>query len=533
MGIFISVSKTAECVVIAVCFALLLSAAAFKQAGVLQSSGYDNGKYFKWVKKKGNLAFERFALLSLMCALGSAVLSLCFSFTGEWAAVISLSVYLLFFIVYFWADKKIALRSEAALTPRFLRLYAVYFFVCLVISYILVTLLNFADYVWGNPVFSCVRYCPLAVLPLAVIPFLTLANSVAKIYEIPHKGRFIKKAKAKLSESNLKVIGITGSYGKTSTKFILNSILSEKYRVLTTPRSHNTPIGIALAVNSAELENYDIFIAEMGARHVGDIAELCEICPPDVSLITGICGQHLETFGTFQNIVKAKGEILDYTKEKAIIADDCFDLFAEYPCDKVRVNCVSEILPSSSGTEFVLTLGGKSRAVKTKLLGAHSAYNIGLAAEAAFAAGMTLDEIADAVSGLDFIEHRLQLIESNGVNILDDGYNSNVKGARAALEVLKLFDGGKRIVVTPGLVELGVLEEDENYSLGRALVEFDFVILVGDTLVQPVKRGYIEGGGDDGKISVLPTLSAAQERLKEIISKGDAVLFLNDLPDVY
>ena len=121
---------------------------------------------------------------------------------------------------------------------------------------------------------------------------------------------------------------------------------------------------------------------------------------------------------------------------------------------------------------------------------------------------------------------------SGGVNILDDGYNSNVKGARAALGVLQLF-GGAKIVVTPGLVELGVLEEKENYELGKALVGLDFVILVGDTLVTPVKKGYLENGGDEGKLRVKPTLAAAQEEIKTIISAGDTVLFLNDLPDVY
>lgn len=532
MGIFISVPKTIECVVTAVILAAMLCLAAFRQAGVLQSSGYSNGKYFKWLKRKGNLAFGRFVLLAMMCALGSAVISLCFSFVGEWAAVIGLSAYVLFFAVYIWADRKVALRSEAAFTPRFYRLYAVLFFVCAVVSYIFVTLLNFADSVWGNEIFSCVKYCALALLPLLLIPMLALANGIAKIYELPHNNRFIKKATAKLKASKIKVIGITGSYGKTSTKFILNSLLSTKYRVLTTPRSHNTPIGIALAVNSADLADYDIFIAEMGARHVGDIAELCQICPPDISLITGICGQHLETFGTFQNVVKAKGEILDYTAERAVIADDCFDLFADYACEKSRCDCVSDIECSCKGTEFTLTLGGESRRVKTKLLGRHSAYNIALAAEGAFAAGMTVDEIAEGVAGIDFIEHRLQLIEANGVNILDDGYNSNVKGARAALEVLKSF-GGRKIVVTPGLVELGVLEEEENYSLGKELVGFDFVILVGDTLIQPVRRGYFDNGGEEGKIRLLPNLPEAQDVLKGFIRRGDTVLFLNDLPDIY
>lgn len=532
MGIFISVTKTVECVVAALALATLLCVAAYKQTGVLQSSGYGNKKYFAWIKKKGNLAFQRFVFLAMMCALASAVIGLVFSFAGEWAAVASLAAYLLFFVLYFLADRKSVLRSTVTPTPRYKRLFSILFLVFAIVSYILITLLNFADYIWGNRIFSYLRYVPLAIMPLLLVFLLMLANGIAKIYEVPHNKKFIRAATAKLSESDIKVIAVTGSYGKTTTKNILYDILSKKYKVLTTPRSHNTPIGIALALNNANLEDYDIFIAEMGARHLGDIAELCEICPPDYSLITGICGQHLETFLSFQNIVKAKGEILSATKNTAVIADDAFDLFAEYNCNKTRCNCASDIESDKDGTAFTLNLGGESKRVRTKLLGEHSANNIALAAEAAFAVGMTPDEIAAAISDIDYIEHRLQLIESGGVNILDDGYNSNVKGARAALKVLKYFDG-RKIVVTPGLVELGVLEEDENAALGKELVGFDLVILVGDTLVKFVENGYRSGGGDMEKIKVLPTLASAQEELKGFLQSGDTVLFLNDLPDIY
>ena len=532
MGVFISVPKTIECIIIAAAFAVMLCISAYRQLGVLQSSGYSNSKYFKWLKKKGNLAYERFVLLAMLCALSSAVVGLCFSFTGEWAAVISLSAFVLFFALYVFADSKIALRSETVFTPRLYRLYAILFLVTAVISYAFVTLLNFADYVWGNKIFSYLRYCALALLPVLLIPLMLLSNCIAKIYEIPHNKKFVKRAKAKLAGSEIKVIAITGSYGKTSTKFILTEILSKKYRVLTTPRSHNTPIGIALAVNNNNLSDYDVFVAEMGARHIGDISELCRLCPPQISVITGVCGQHLETFGTFENIVKAKGEILAYTSDTAVIADDCFDLFEPFPAQKERCTCVTDIECSPEGTSFTLTLGGKSGRVSTKLLGRHSACNIGIAAQTAYLAGMSFEEIAGAVGGLEFIEHRLQLIKANGVNILDDGYNSNVKGARAALEVLDSF-GGRKIVVTPGLVELGVLEESENYELGKNLVGYDSVILVGDTLVTPIRRGYTDGGGDAEKIVTVPTLDEAQERLKGFIQTGDTVLFLNDLPDIY
>lgn len=532
MGIFISVGKTVECIVIAVIFSGLLAGCCFRLLGILQSCGYGGKKLLKWAKKKSNLVFTRHILLTLLCALSVAVISLCFSFIGEWSALVGLAGYAIFLPVYIWADNKIALKVPATPTPRFKRLYIILTFFTAVFVYIAVTLLNFASEVWGNALFSYLRYTLLSLFCLLLIPLVLFANLVSKIYEVPRNKKFVKRAKQKLSVSNIKVVGVTGSYGKTSTKQILYSILSKKFKVLATPRSHNTPLGLALSINNNQLDDFDIFIAEMGARNIGDIAELCELCPPDYSVITGICPQHLESFLSLENIVKAKGEILVSTKCKAVIAQDCIELFNAYPCEKIKCDCVSEVNCGREGSTFKLTLGGESVFTKTKLLGRHAVDNIALASEIAFELGMTVAEIAEAVEGLEFIEHRLQLIEANGVNILDDGYNSNVKGASAAIEVLKYFDGAK-IAVTPGLVELGILEESENRALGEKLVGLDGVILVGDTLVQPVKEGYLSAGGDPEKLALVPTLERAQEKLKTMIKTGDTVLFLNDLPDIY
>lgn len=529
--LFISVPKTIECVVYTVIFTLLFCGCFYRLSGILQSAGYSCKKLFGWAAKKGNLTFGKHVLLAMLCALSSAVISLCFSFAGEWSAVCGLAAFVIFFPLFIWADNRVALRIPVTFTPRLKRLTAVLVVIIAALVYVFVCLLNFADFVWGNSVFTILRYVPLAVFPLLMLPLLSLANLIAKIYEAPHNRGFVKKAKRKLENSPVKIIGITGSYGKTSTKVILSSILSEKFRVLSTPRSHNTPMGLALTINSNDLESYDIFIAEMGARHLGDIAELCEFCPPDTAVITGICLQHLESFGTLENIVKAKGEILSGAG-KAVIADDCVELFQAYPCTKYIPDCVSDVKCGCDGSTFTLTFDGESVASSTKLLGAHAVSNISLAAEVAHLFGMSAEEIASAVEKLDYIEHRLQLIKSGGVNILDDGYNSNVKGAAAALEVLKSFSGGK-IVVTPGLVELGLLEEKENYALGEKLAGFDKVILVGETLVKPVHNGYIAAGGDAQKICIVPTLSSAQEELKGCLHDGDTVLFLNDLPDVY
>ncbi len=531
MGIFISVPKAIECIAVAVVFSLLLSGCAYRFLGILQSAGYKGARAAEWLGKKNNGALVRYGLLSVLCALSTAIISLCFAFAGEWSAVIGLAAYIVLFAVYIWADNRVALRIPLTATPRLKRLYTLLFLVNAVFVYLAVTLLNFADYVWGNAVFNILRYTPLAAFGFLIAPLALLANLLSKIYEAPHNRKFVKRAKKKLSASNIKVVGITGSYGKTSTKVILSRILSKKYRVLSTPRSHNTPLGIALCINNADLENYDIFVAEMGARHLGDIAELCDICPPDYSLITGICPQHLESFKSVENIVAAKSEILSATKQIAVVADDCYDMF-ESGCAKERANCISDVKCSCEGTEFTLTLGKNSARVKTKLLGAHAAQNIALAARLAFAMGMDFEDIVSAAEGLDYIEHRLQLIQNNGVNILDDGYNCNVKGAAAALEVLRTFNG-RKIAVTPGLVELGVLEASENKELGKRLVGLDKVILVGDTLIAPVREGYLEGGGKEENLSTKPNLAKAQEELKDYLKQGDTVLFLNDLPDIY
>lgn len=530
--IFIDWQTTLECLFIALVLSCLLTLTCFKQLGILQALGYKGGKFLAWTRRKSNLAQARFSLLALATVLAYCVFALVFSFVGKWSAVIGLASYIIFFIIYAVADSKKALGQNPTLTPRLKRLLAAVWVVFAVLIYLCVTLLNFGAYVWGEPLFDSLKYAAIAIFPLLALPICALANLITLAWEAPINNSFVKKAKSKLAAADIIKVGITGSFGKTSAKNILAAMLEKKYKVLKTPSSYNTPLGLAKTVNQNDLSEYEVFIAEMGARHKGDIAELCAICPPDYSMITGICPQHLESFKTLDNIVAAKGEIISATKNFCVISGDCFDYFKDMSGAIAKCDCVSDIVADSTGTEFALTLGGETKRVKTKLLGAHNAYNIGLCAQAAYALGVEIDLICEAVTALDFVEHRLQLIQSNGVNILDDGYNSNVVGARAAIDVLKTFDG-KKIVVTPGLVELGILETSENEALGASLVGLDRIILVGETLVTAIKRGYDSAGGDPEKLTVVPTLSKAQDEIKGEIAAGDAILFLNDLPEQY
>ena len=523
--------------------AVLYALCAGRSLGALQQAGYNGSKYAAWVRRKGNMVRSRGTLLAFLIALSSLVLGICFSFAGEWAAYVALFPVPLFCILFCVADRS-ALKVPLVRTARAKRILALDFFLLLLAAAALVLGAN-ALYrlVWPQVgLVGHLRYLPLAVLPLLFPEILRLANALEKPFSSAKNRRYLAAAKKKLLAAPCVKIGITGSCGKTSVKNFLAGILGGRYRVFATPASYNTPLGIAKAIEDVDLTQYDYFIAEMGARHKGDIAELCELVRPDHCIVTGICPQHLETFGTVEGIVAAKGEILRGTKPRgfAVIGQDEYTARLDPAAAGLKKVAVGEhgefgafdVHCSPAGIEFKLAMGILQMPVRSRLLGAHNAQNIALAAALASKLGVEKEEIASAVAGLDFVPHRLQPLEAGGVVVLDDAYNANVRGAAAALEVLRLF-GGRKFVVTPGLVELGVLEESENAALGERMVGLDRILLVGSTLVTAVRKGYLAAGGIEERVSVHPTLDAAKEALGQELMPGDTVLFLNDLPDIY
>lgn len=523
--------------------AVLYALCAGRSLGALQQAGYNGRKYAAWVRRKGNMVRSRGTLLAFLIALSSLVLGICFSFAGEWAAYVALFPVPLFCILFCVADRS-ALKVPLVRTARAKRILALDFFLLLLAAAALVLGAN-ALYrlVWPQVgLVGHLRYLPLAVLPLLFPEILRLANALEKPFSSAKNRRYLAAAKKKLLAAPCVKIGITGSCGKTSVKNFLAGILGGRCRVFATPASYNTPLGIAKAIEDVDLTQYDYFIAEMGARHKGDIAELCELVRPDHCIVTGICPQHLETFGTVEGIVAAKGEILRGTKPGgfAVIGQDEYTARLDPAAAGLKKVAVGEhgefgafdVHCSPAGIEFKLAMGILQMPVRSRLLGAHNAQNIALAAALASKLGVEKEEIASAVAGLDFVPHRLQPLEAGGVVVLDDAYNANVRGAAAALDVLRLF-GGRKFVVTPGLVELGVLEESENAALGERMVGLDRILLVGSTLVTAVRKGYLAAGGIEERVSVHPTLDAAKEALAQELMPGDTVLFLNDLPDIY
>lgn len=531
--------RIAEYIVLSLALAALMPLCSFKMLGALQQAGYDGKTFSAWAKRKGNMVYSRLTLLAFLIALSGAVLAVCFTFTGRWAAYISLIPIPLFVGVYCYADKR-ALKVPLSGTRRAQRIYALETIAVFIAAAILVLCGNAAAYYADVALVTALRYLPLALLPVLLPLLLRAANRLDRPFSERKNAKFVASARAKLSASRCVKIGITGSFGKTSVKNMLADILSVRWKVLKTPASFNTPLGIARTVAENDLNDYDFFIAEMGARHAGDIRELCDLVRPDHCILTGICPQHLETFGSIGAIVAEKGEILSGTKEGgfAVIGKDEFTASLD-ASRLVRVDVgercevsVSDIFADADGVSFKLALGAIEVPLHTKLLGGHNAANIALAAALAYRLGMTKEEIAEGVERIGYIPHRLCPSQSGGATILDDSYNANVRGAEEAVKVLRTF-GGRKFVVTPGLVELGVLEEEANEALGKNLVGLDRVILVGATLVQCVKRGYLAAGGTEESLVVVPTLAKAQEILSAELAEGDTVLFLNDLPDIY
>lgn len=511
-------------------FALLLSSVSVRLSAILQQKGYKGADFLRWYLKKGNIQRKRISLLTLCLVLLSALFALTFSFLGAaWTNLVSLAPVVGIFLLYLSAEKNYALKVPARRTPRFLRLTVAHFILlaaCSVGAGFGLAALSFAI---GSEYFSALRFVPLCLLVL-LLPFtLTCADFIMTLYEKPHTNAFIKRAKRTIAESGCVKVGITGSFGKTSVKRFAEQILSAKFRVIATPASYNTPVGIAKCVNEGGLD-CDVFLAEMGARHTGDIAELCGLAEPDFGVVTGVCCQHLETFGSVEAIRAEKLVLRARAKRGCVLGSSVADARGENDLCEGDDFAAEDVSLSPEGVSFTLRLKGEKFPVATKLLGRHAAQDVALAAALCSLLGMSGEEIAAEIPKLEPVEHRLRLLKGRAA-VLDDSYNSNVEGARDAVETLKLFPG-KHFVVTPGLVELGMLEEEENAALGASFVGCE-VLLVGETLVLPVQKGYLGAGGDPAHIRIVPTLGAAQEILGRELGSGDAVLFLNDLPDCY
>ncbi len=383
----------------------------------------------------------------------------------------------------------------------------------------------------------------LAVFSLAVWLWVGLANFINTPLEKSIANWYVRDARHKLqSHKRLTVIGVTGSYGKTSTKMFLHALLSARYNVLMTPESYNTTMGVVRTVREQLRPSHEIFIAEMGAKNRGDIREICELVSPQYGIITSVGEQHLETFGTVENIVATKFELADALPENGCLFA-CGDneyirnrLVAQPPvCPTVLYGAengevtLSDYHVDLGGCTFTVCIGEETQTFTTKLLGAHNLQNLLACIAVAHRLGISLNDMVYPIRLLKPVEHRLQLLP-NGY--IDDAYNANPAGFRSALDVLRQFKA-QRVLVTPGMVELGQRQDALNRELGEyAATCCDVAILVGERQAPPLREGLLAGGFAPENLHVVNTLQEGLALLATLPAAEKRIVLLeNDLPD--
>lgn len=489
---------------------------------IFQLNSYRHKRYFRWAAShKG-----RFLQHAVILFLG-VIFRLCLN---NAAGCIVLSVFLAALTVHGFKKKA---KKQLVYTKRIIRLLTT-------VSVVYAVLFALSAFSKNTLLYMAALYAVSGfIILLCDCINMPIEKSINNYY-INDAKKILKSAKGRL-----KVIGVTGSYGKTSVKFFLASLLSAKYNVLATPESFNTPLGVVKTIRSSLSAIHNVFICEMGAKNVGDIKEICDIVSPDHGIITSIGPQHLETFKTLDNVKKTKFELADsingggflflngddeniisHNKNKNAITYG-FGALCDYRAEIISV--------TEHGTEFKITAkNGESEVYATKLIGAHNVINITGAAACANTLGVSLGELKPQIRKLQAVPHRLELINRGNVSIIDDAYNSNPAGAKAAVETLALFDGIK-ILVTPGMVELGAKQDECNFNFGAlAAGVCDFVALVGKKQTESILKGLLSENYPTDRIFVAENLNEAMEKVYSLNTEEHKIILLeNDLPDNY
>ncbi len=504
------------------CIALTTGAFAFsliKFIHFFQLNSYRAALQFKWMKSNIGKV-----LVNLVFGILATVCVIAFEKAGKF-------VYIAVMLIALLASLPQKAKKPLVYTMRVRRLLAT--------NVILYALTLWFGFCIGSPLAAIsvgFILCPL---------FVILANIINKPIELAINNHYVNDAKKLLSSSNAKVIGITGSYGKTSVKYYLATLLKAKYNVLMTPESYNTPMGIVKTIRSSLSALHEIFICEMGAKRVGEIKEICDIVHPDAGIITSVGPQHLETFKSLDNIKKTKFELADALPENGMLFLNGNDEnIASFKGDRKNIsysvngtgmyNATIKSL-SEKGTEFVVSCPEGECAFSTKLIGTHNVLNITGAIAVSHSMGVDLKSLKTQVAKLQSVPHRLELIPRGNDIIIDDAYNSNPSGTKAALDTLSRFEGVK-ILLTPGMVELGEKQDELNEEFGKnASKVCDYVILVGKNQTRSIYEGLEKAAFPKDRIYVSSDLNDAITYAYGLNTKGERKIILleNDLPDNY
>ncbi len=497
---------------------------------MFQQNSYYPSRYFKWLKGSFNIGL-------FMCAFVYLLVSVLY-FLKLYIVGCVVTAFILCYNIKTAIDLQKRSVKRLAFTDRVKRLYlaAILLFTILILLFILLEK-GFIARLLISTVLLLSYISPILTFALWGI-MIPVENRINRYY--------IDDAKKILaSMPQLKVIGVTGSYGKTTTKFILNRILSEKFNTVCTPHSFNTPMGIVRTIRSDLKPQTEIFVCEMGAKEVGNIKEDCDIASPHYGIITSVGPQHLETFKSIENVFSTKFELADAVRENGgitFVNGDSKEIisrigseFKIYGTDKSFDFYGEKLSYGRNGSKFTVNLDGQKVDFTTKLLGLHSIIDIIGAVSLAYTLGVPIPDLQYAVASLRPTEHRLEMKPfTNGSLLIDDAYNSNPEGCLEAVRVLGSFTDMKKVIVTPGLVELGDKEYECNYNLGKeAAKNCDIIILVGTNRSKPMQDAVADTDFPKENLYVAASFKEAMDIYSRFADSNTAVLFENDLPDNY
>lgn len=509
-----------------------------KSLHMLQQNLYnENNRYLKWLKQNRKVALKHYDLMGLFLSIIALFTGNLF---GKVLLIISAFIYLFDSEVIKYSIMVEKAKKPLVKTARVKRQITTLYILNL-IPLVLYLIFN------SNVRVLFVLASLMLVLNYYMVYLVKLINDPIEkgIYK-----KFWNMAEDKLASYNdLKVIGITGSYGKTSSKNILNEILSMDYISHPTPKNFNTDVGLMTTINNDLTKFDEIFIAEMGAYKVGRIKNACNLVHPKYGLLTTIGKAHLETFGSQENIIKTKFELIESLPSDGIAFLNMDDpLQVNYDLkNKVRVvwyavnnkkadfYCL-DTKCSNKGSTFKIFFKSENKTYdfQTRLLGRHNISNIVSAVAVGYEFGISIPKLQAAVSKIKPIEHRLELKRIGNMFQIDDAYNSNPVGAKVALEVLGMMPGDK-VVVTPGMVELGAEEEKYNKEFGEEISAVaDYVILVGEKQTKPIYDGLMAKKYDKDRIIITNDVRQTYILVNKLKGKKDIyALYENDLPDTY
>lgn len=514
---------------------------------VLQQEDYDHERLQSWIITN-KVYDKRLSLILLEYSLLVTIIQVT-GIGAEWPLLVTHTPVFAIFILtaYLESDPRKTSKKKLILTDRAKR--------------ILFTALGFAGAI-SLPMII-IPWIWVWILPIQLLPLLIIAaNKVLLPHEKAVQDKYWQEAHDKVAELQPKVIGITGSYGKTSVKHILGHILKTQAKTLITPGSVNTPMGITRIIREELEPTHEYLVVEMGAYGPGSIEGLCKLTPPDIGIISAIGHAHYERFKTLETVAKAKYElaeaVIDKPEGKVIVHErtlrfepsmtmknthkDRFVVVGDDPKSNpdslldIKTGWqIKSIKQEKDGLKVRLFKNKKTYFLEAPLYGFHHGYNIALAFATALELGIDPEDIEDSIKSLPQIQHRLEVKrQAGGVTLIDDAFNSNPIGFQSALNILEMLgDEGRKILITPGMVEMGASHEDAHYKIGLSAGDVcDVALVVNAARITSFIKGF-RAAAPGKTLLEFESFQAAQNWFLDNQMSGDVVLIENDLPDMY